>query len=259
MLVGEELAGAADAGLDLVEDQQQAVLVAQRAQAPQEVRRRSTLHAALALDRLDQERAGSRADRGLHGVEVAGRDLVEAVDLRPEALDVFGLSAGGDRRQRAPVKGAFESHDAVSLGMAADRLALARHLDRRLVGLGARIGEEDQIGEGRLGQPPRQTLAFRDLEEIGGVPELAGLGRQRLDEMRMGMAERGHGDAGAEIEIALARRRRQPAAVAALESDVGSRVDRHDRRWHGLAPSKAAGATPRDRAKTKTPPRWDGL
>ncbi len=119
--------------------------------------------------------------------------------------------------------------------------------------------KKTEIGEGRVGQPPRQTLAVGHLEEVGGVPELAGLGRQRLDEMGMGIAERGHGDAGAEVEIALAGRRRQPAAVAALEGDVGSRVDRHDCRRHGLAPSKAPGATPRGGAKTKTPPRWDGL
>ena len=52
---------------------------------------------------------------------------------------------------------------------------------------------------------------------------------KRLDQMRMGVADRGDGDAGAEVEIALAGRRDQPAALAALEGDVGPRVSRHDR------------------------------
>ena len=55
VLVGEPLAGAAHAGLDLVEDQQHAALVAQLAQ-PGEVIRRRDVDAALALDRLDQDR-----------------------------------------------------------------------------------------------------------------------------------------------------------------------------------------------------------
>ena len=58
-LVGEQVAGAAHAGLHLVEDQQQAVLVAKFAQRPQE-RRLDHAHAALAHDRLDQRSPRSR-------------------------------------------------------------------------------------------------------------------------------------------------------------------------------------------------------
>jgi hypothetical protein len=35
-------------------------------------------------------------------------------------------------------------------------------------------------------------------------------------------------NSGAEIEIALAFRRHQPAALAALESDIGAGIGRHD-------------------------------
>ena len=52
---GEHLAGAADARLHFVEDQQNAVPVAQRAQSLQEAVRRHEV-TALALDRLDQNR-----------------------------------------------------------------------------------------------------------------------------------------------------------------------------------------------------------
>ena len=58
----EELAGAAVPALHLVENEQQAVLVACLAQALQEfLRRRSD--AALALDRLDQEARGVVVDQ----------------------------------------------------------------------------------------------------------------------------------------------------------------------------------------------------
>ena len=117
--MGEELAGAADAALDLVEDQQQAVLVAELAQAPQRLRREGA-DAALALHRLEQDRGGLGSDQLLGGVDVVEGDLVEAVDLRAEAFEIFRLAAGGDRRQRAAVEGAFEGDGAEALGMAVD-------------------------------------------------------------------------------------------------------------------------------------------
>ena len=59
-LIGKQLARAAHAALHLVEDQQHAVLVAQRAQRFEECIGRNA-DAAFALDRLDQDRGGLRA------------------------------------------------------------------------------------------------------------------------------------------------------------------------------------------------------
>ena len=159
---------------------------------------------------------------------VGDRDLVEAVDLGAEAFEIFGLPAGGDGRERAAVERALESQHAKALAVAVDVLAPPRHLDRGLVGLGAGIGEEHEIGEGRVGEALGEPLAFRHLEQVGGVPELFALALQRLHEMGMGMAERHDGDAGAEIEIALAVVGQQPGALAPLEGQIGARVGRHD-------------------------------
>ena len=63
----------------------------------------------------------------------------------------------------------------------------------------------------------REAALAGDLVEVGDVPELAGLLGQRRDEMRVAVAERIDGDAGAEIEIALAVVGDQPAALAPLE------------------------------------------
>ncbi len=49
------------------------------------------------------------------------------------------------------------------------------------------------------------------------MPELAGLFGQRRDEVRVAVAERIDGDAGGEIEVALAVSGDQPAALAPFE------------------------------------------
>jgi hypothetical protein len=80
------------------------------------------------LNRLQQHASGVRADQGLDRVEIAEGGLVETVDLGAEALDIFCASAGGEGRQRAPVKRAFEGDEAVTLGRSAGRMEFARGL-----------------------------------------------------------------------------------------------------------------------------------
>jgi hypothetical protein len=73
VLVGEELAGAAEPALHLVADEQRAVLVQQRGRRGQEAVRRH-VH-ALALDGLDDQRGDvALAQLGLERVQVAERD-----------------------------------------------------------------------------------------------------------------------------------------------------------------------------------------
>jgi hypothetical protein len=115
---------------------------------PRQERRRHHPHAALALDRLDQDRRGFRTDGRFDRLEVAERNLVEARHHRAEPFQVFFLAAGGEGRERTPVEGAFERNDAVTLGPGAYELVFARDLDRALHRLGTGIAEEDEVGEG---------------------------------------------------------------------------------------------------------------
>ena len=110
VLVGEELSGAADAGLNFVEDQQEAVLVAKSAQGLKECAGNRP-DAALALNRLNHQRCRIGSDRGLKRRNVAERHLIEPVDLGAETFEIFGLTARRERRERAAVERSLERHD----------------------------------------------------------------------------------------------------------------------------------------------------
>ena len=171
-LVGEQLAGAAHAALHLVEDEQQAVLVAQLAQALQELVG-ADAHAALALHRLDHDGGRLGPDRLLDGLQVAERHEIEARRRLAEAFQILLVAGGGDGGERAAVEGALEGDDAPALGMAVGEVVAPRQLDGALAGLGAGIAEEHLVGEGRLAQPLGQPLLAGDAVEVGAVPELA--------------------------------------------------------------------------------------
>ena len=105
VLAGEHAAGAADARLHFVEDQQDAVLVAQRAQAGEEAVGRHDV-AAFALDRLDQDR---RDFRRRHAALEQHADVVEhrlalvvAGEQRPIRIRVRHVRDAGHRRRRSP-------------------------------------------------------------------------------------------------------------------------------------------------------------
>ena len=77
LFTSEQHAGATHAGLDLVEHQQEAMLVAQCTQLLQ-VLRRNRANATLALDRLDQDGRGFRPDRRMQCLVIAEGEDVEA-------------------------------------------------------------------------------------------------------------------------------------------------------------------------------------
>src|SRR6185312_2164519 len=121
----------------------------------------------------------------------------------------------------------------VFLGMTGLGVVFARHLDGALDGLGAGIAEERRVGEARLDEALRQLLLAGDLKQIGAVPELLCLVGQRLDQVRMGMAERGDGDAAREIEVFLAIGSEEVGTLAPLERQIVPSIGRQNSWNHG--------------------------
>jgi hypothetical protein len=163
--MGEEFACAPDTRLHFVENQQEAMLVAQLAQTLQALRRHRT-DTALALDRLNEDGARLGANGFLQSLMIAERHLIKAFDLGAETVEIFLLATGGNGRQRAAMESAFKSDDAEFFRMAVRRLLFARHFDRAFHRLRTRIGEEDEIRERPVHKTLRKLLAFGNLEQV---------------------------------------------------------------------------------------------
>ena len=155
MLAGEETAGAAEAGLDLVGDEQRAVLAAQ----PLRLREIAVVgHVdALALDRLDDEGGDVAASqRALQRGEIVERHARAVPQQRLEAVAEQSSSPLSDS---APIGQAVEGMLAIDdLGPPGGG---AGELDRCLDRLGAGVAEEHfvevrQARQQPLGQQARQ-------------------------------------------------------------------------------------------------------
>ena len=212
-------AGASHAGLDLVGDQQDAVLVADVAQPLQESRRGREV-AALALDRLDhdrrhiarrdeapEDRAAQHLELGAAvaagtlspGTDARERGVMDHRQQRPEAGPLLDLRVGqGQGTHRAAVEAALEGDDPGPMGV------VAGELDRALDRLRAGVGQEDAclLLEWRDRRQALHELQVARLEEIGGgdVDQPIRLLLDRLHHRRMRMAGRADGDAGGEVK-----------------------------------------------------------
>ena len=223
MIRREHLAGPPHARLDFVHHQQHPVPRGQLAQPVQERRRRHDV-AALALDRLDDDRGdlvgrgevheellgderqalrGTRVGAAVEAIGIRVRRVVHARHERPEAAPLDRLAGGQRQRaQRSAVKRAEERDDPLPLRV------IARQLDRRLGRLGAGVGEEradvavDRRDRGeRLGQPDlRLVVEVRPRH----VDELLRLIGDRAHDVGMRDAGRVDRDAGGAIEEAVA-------------------------------------------------------
>ena len=209
---GEQRAGAADAGLHFVEDQQQVVAVAQRAQVAQECRRRGD-HAGLALHRLQHHRHRVRSDQRLDRADVAQPRLRKAGYLGLEQPVPAGLARGAHRGQRTAVERLREGDDLVR-ATAMPLTPAPRQLDRTLVGLGAAGGQEHPRQARQVRQPRGQRDRLVVEHARAGVDQPLRLPRQRLHDLRRAMAEHVDRPALDEIEVTFASVIDQPAASA---------------------------------------------
>jgi hypothetical protein len=213
----EQLAGTCEAGLHFVGDQQDAVRVADLAQAAHEVSR-CLVEAAFALNRFEDDRGDAlRIDVGLE----QHLDVLERVS-RADAVNRVGVRSVVDvSRERAEVQlvrrdfaGERHAHHraAVEAACEGDHARTARRSARDLDSVfdGFSAGREER---GLLREAARSALrdllGQRDVRLVGddlvsGVRELVELRLDGGDDLRMAVARVAHGDTGGEVDEAAA-------------------------------------------------------
>ena len=285
-LTGEQRTGAPEAGGDLVEHQQHAVLVARLAQHPQvggvvEAHAPGALHHGLDDDRrqlvgvaghrLAQLRHERRVDRG---VDPAGRGVDEDLpghDVGPQGVHAALGIAHRHGEQRVAVVAAPPGQQAVPLGPAGRAGVLQRHLQRDLDGHRPRVGEEHPVERRRrdLDQPSGQVhrgLVGEPAEHHVAQP--ADLRGHRRHERRVAVAvdrrpPRRHGVDQLEL-VAVGCRDLQPHAVGATarraagprrgSSRTGARRGRGRRRGGRRAGPALTGGAGSGRSRPARPP-----
>ena len=238
--MGKKLARAPNAALHLIKNQQQAMLVAQLTQAPEALGWQHP-HTSFALHGLHQNGRRFGRNRCLKRLVVAKGNLIKARRYRAKALQIFLLAAGSNRRQRAPMESAFKGDNAETLRLAVGIVIFPGRFYGAFKGLGTGVREKGHVCEGQLCKAPSKLFTVRDRINIGGMPEFLGLFGQSLDQMGMGMPNRRHGNATAEIEVSLTINRVKPNAFSSLECKGSARVGRHhggryDSRVHRCGP-----------------------
>ena len=138
LLVAEEGARTAHAGLHLIEDHEGFVLPAERLGLPPELVRRH-VH-ALALDRLgDESRHVAATELPSQGGRVPERDHVGAREEGAETAPEFTATVEGERSRREAVEGVVAVEDARALG------GRPGELDGALDRLRSGVGEEHPL------------------------------------------------------------------------------------------------------------------
>ena len=135
------------------------------------------------------------------------------------------LAGERQRQQRAAVEAVFDAQHAWTPGR------VARDLDCVLDRLGAAVHEQGLLGE-RSGRQRREPLRQRDVALVrrhreGGVGEAIRLPVQRVDDVRVGVADVHHPDAAGKIE--------EDVAVDISHADTVGRGGEHRRRMRDPA------------------------
>ena len=202
LLEGKQGAGAAHAGLYLINEQQPVPLFTQlghgRDKGPVQGQ-----HAALPLNELEHHGAHVVAGHRLHAVQVVGIGIAETLGEGEEIVVELVLTGGGEGGQGAAMEGVVQGEDGATALAVFVIGVLPGQLDHGLVALGPGVGEH-HVGHARPGAQLLGHLGIGlGVVQVGDVGQLGGLGGHRVHPGLIVIAQGAHADAGGEVDVLL--------------------------------------------------------
>jgi hypothetical protein len=197
-LAAQESPQPADSDLHFVDQEQSPVLTGHRPQFRKKARR-CGYNAALALYRLDNDGAHIGAHRPLNAFCVAVGNMGDRTE-RAEALSILWCPGHRERAQGATVKRVLKRDDANSVLVPFEEVVVARELEQTLVRLGTRVAEQRPRETRSTAQFVGETNARLVVKVVGHVDESRSLFGDGAHQDRVGVPERAHGHAGAQVE-----------------------------------------------------------
>ena len=201
----------AEAGLDLVDDQERPAVAADALGCGQE-RGLGHVDTALALDDLEDHGGGLAGDGGLECRGVVERH-VRGLQQRREALSVLRLPRDRQCAEGPSMEAPCRRDERRAAG--GEPGELQRAVDR----FRAAIAEKrmGQVRRQHVGQRLGEARAHVVVEIVGAEGECVRLAGDGFGDRRMAVTEHRHALRGAQIEVALPLVIGQPAALAADE------------------------------------------
>ena len=224
MHISKPLAGTRYACLHLIENQQCIILVAKRTHLLQILIRRH-MHAALALNRLEQYSADVLVHLRLQRLDIAIRHKHMARAQRTIANVIIIMTGGSQRIKGASVEGLGGRNNLV-LRRRFGNAILTRQLHSALVGLCTAVSKENAVHTGCLGNHTQRLRLNLGIIQIRAVHNLGSLLSNRLHQHRMIIAKAVYRNAGERIDILIALAVPHAAALPQLHDHLISAKNR---------------------------------
>ena len=227
-LIGIQRAGAAVAGLHLVDHKDDIVLAAELLDRFQKGLGHG-VDAALALDSLKQDaRDLVLADQRLQAIDILRVGIEKSLGQRGKQMMEAVLSRRGKGRQRSAVEALVKGNDIAVLRALGFCGVFARHLDGAFVRLGAGVAEKHLAHSGAGAEDLGKLGTGSGVIKVGGMLKQLCLLGDRFCPYGIAVAEGVDPDAGGHVDVFFAVIVPAQRAAALNDSDIKALVGMGD-------------------------------
>ena len=211
------------AALHGVHHEQQLLLIAELPQ-PQQILRSDRRHSTFPLNSFHEYCDCCGRERLSDSVEIIERHMAKFLHQRLKPFLHLFLAGGGNRCQRAPVKG-VNGRDNFEPALLMPKPA--RQLEQTFIRFGAAVTKEYFTRPNLLHERLRQPALRLVIVKIGNVDQLLRLFSERVRDFRIRMPQAANRNPASKVQVTFASNVVDIASGPVAQSQIESRVGRH--------------------------------